>query len=54
MNFYHQRKNVDLYKELMKDYDTGNVLDLVKQVLPKHSTILQLGMGTGADLLKLS
>lgn len=54
MNFYHKQENVNLYKEMTKDYDSGAIINKVKDFLPPDSTLLELGMGFGNDLLALS
>lgn len=54
MNFYHQRENVDLYNEMARNYDPGLLVKRVREYLPNHSTLLELGMGPGTDLLALS
>lgn len=54
MNFYHKQENVNMYKAMTQDYDSGAIVDKVKDFLPPNSTILELGMGLGADLLALS
>ena len=54
MDFYQKRENVDRYREMVKDYDPTPIISMVRDVLPEGSTLLELGMGTGADLLALS
>lgn len=54
MGFYHQRKNVDLYKEMAQNYDPSGIVRRIREFLPDHSTLLELGMGPGGDLLALS
>lgn len=53
-NFYHKQENVAQYKAMMAGYDNHTVLQALREVLPSGSTLLELGMGTGADLLALS
>lgn len=54
MNFYHRKENVNLYKEMAEEYNGDIIIDKVKKFLPHHSTLLELGMGFGTDLLALS
>lgn len=54
MSFYEVRKNVNLYSEMMVDYDNSFIISQVEKVLPQGSTLLELGMGTGLDLIALS
>lgn len=54
MNFYDKRENVNLYSDMMVDYDNSFIISQVERVLPLNSTLLELGMGTGIDLISLS
>ncbi len=54
MNYFKKRENVDLYTKMMEEYDNAFVISKIKDILPKHSTILEIGMGTGNDLIELS
>ena len=54
MNFYYQRKNIDLYKKMTRNYAPDSTVNRVREYLPDHSALLELGMGPGADLLALS
>ena len=54
MNFYYQRENVDLYNEMARNYASDFLVKRVREYLPDHSTLLELGMGPGTDLLALS
>ncbi len=54
MEYFMNRKNVDLYTEMMKEYDNKFIISSVNKILPKGSTLLELGMGTGVDLISLS
>lgn len=49
-----KRNNVDLYTRMMDGYDNSFVMKQLENVLPKQSKLLELGMGTGADLIALS
>lgn len=54
MNFYFKKENVENYQEMMKDYDNSEVLAMLRQHLPTQASLLELGSGTGADLVKLA
>lgn len=45
MNFYYQRENVDLYNEMARNYASDFLVKRVREYLPDHSTLLELGMG---------
>ncbi len=54
MKYFKNRKNVDLYTKMMADYDNSFVINQVNKILPNGSSVLELGMGTGVDLISLS
>ncbi len=54
MEYFKNRKNVDLYTQMISGYDNSFIIEKVKKILPKGSSLLELGMGTGIDLIKLS
>lgn len=54
MNYYEKRENVDFYTKMMEGYDNHFILEQVEKVLPPKSTLLELGIGTGLDLIELS
>jgi len=54
MNYYNDKKNVDEYIRMAEGYDGRTFVDLLKGLLPKGATVLELGMGPGKDLLLLS
>lgn len=54
MDYFKQRENVDLYTSMMDGYDNSFVISQVESLLPPNSTLLELGMGTGLDLIALS
>lgn len=54
MNFYLKKENVENYQEMMIGYDNDEVLAMVKKHLPTHSNLLEIGSGTGADLIRLA
>ncbi len=54
MDYFSNRKNVDLYSSMMEGYDNRFIIEEIQKKLPIGSTLLELGMGTGADLISLS
>lgn len=54
MNFYLKKENVENYQEMMKGYDNEEVLAMVNKKLPSQSSLLEIGSGTGADLVRLA
>ncbi len=54
MDYFSKRENVDLYSSMMDGYDNGFIMNSVEKVLQKNATLLELGMGTGVDLISLS
>ncbi len=54
MSFYNDKKNVEEYTRMAEGYDGRVFVDLLKGMLPKGATVLELGMGPGKDLLLLS
>lgn len=54
MNFYFKKENVKNYQEMLKGYDNSEVVAMVKKHLPTQSSLLELGSGTGADLVQLA
>ena len=54
MTYFKKRENVNLYKKMMEGYDNSYVINQVRNYLSANSTILELGMGTGIDLISLS
>ncbi len=54
MDYFSKRENVDLYSNMIEGYNNSYVISQVKQILPEGSTLLELGMGTGLDLISLS
>ncbi len=54
MDYFKNRKNVDLYTEMMAGYDNNFVINELSKILPKGSSLLEIGMGTGVDLKTLS
>lgn len=54
MNYYHKQENVNEYRAMMENFDNHLVLDMLRESLPAGASVLELGMGTGADLLELA
>lgn len=54
MNYFFKRENVDGYKSMIGDYDNSFMMGEIKNQLQKGSSLLELGMGTGVDLVELS
>ncbi len=49
----YDKEMVDNYYQMMVDYDNDYILNIFKQSIPKHSSVLELGFGTGKDYLQL-
>jgi SAM-dependent methyltransferase len=54
MNYYDEIDNVREYIEMAEGYDGRELIEVLKQYLPKGASILELGMGPGKDLDLLS
>lgn len=54
MGYFDDKKNVEDYVKMASGYDGQALIDLLSKYLPKASTVLELGMGPGVDLLMLS
>ncbi len=54
MEYFKIRQNVDVYTKMMSQYDNSFVISEIKKILPKGLSLLELGMGTGLDLIELS
>jgi len=54
MSYYNDEKNVEEYIRMAEGYDGRALVQILKGMLPKDATILELGMGPGKDLLLLS
>jgi trans-aconitate methyltransferase len=54
MTFYDDEENVDEYIRMAEGYDGRVFVEILKGMLPKGASILELGMGPGKDLLLLS
>ncbi|WNJ19931.1 class I SAM-dependent methyltransferase [Pontibacter sp. G13] len=47
---YEDPQQVEVYVDMVKDYDGTEILEWVARHLPDGSTLLELGMGPGMDL----
>ena len=54
MNYYDDKKNVEEYIHMAEGYDGRAFVQILKEILPRSASILELGMGPGKDLLLLS
>lgn len=54
MGYYDDENNVEQYIEMAEGYDGAFLIDALRQRLASGSTVLELGMGPGKDLLLLS
>ncbi len=54
MDYFAKRENVEQYKRMLADYDNSWMMQQVRRALPQGSSLLELGMGTGVDLLSLA
>ncbi len=54
MEYFKNRKNVDLYTAMMAECDNSFVISEINKILPAGRSLLELGMGTGVDLISLS
>ena len=50
MSCFHKPRNVEEYIKMTERYDGRGLINILKQHLPKGSTVLELGMGQGKDL----
>lgn len=54
MAYYDDEKNVEQYIKMAEGYDGKVLIDELRKHLHDNSTILEIGMGAGKDLLMLS
>ena len=54
MKFFLDENNVDKYLEMVTDYDPSFMVQQVRNYASDGSTLLELGMGGGTDLVALS
>ncbi|MBP7963289.1 MAG: class I SAM-dependent methyltransferase [Caldilineaceae bacterium] len=50
VNYYDDPKNVADYIQMAEGYNGEELIQLLREVLPSGSTVLELGMGPGVDL----
>ncbi len=50
MDYFKNSNNVDKYLEMVANYDASFIVNEVLRFLPKGSTLLELGIGSGKDL----
>lgn len=53
MDFFKKQENVESYLKMIEGYDNRFMTDLVCSRLPAGSSLLELGMGPGQDMLVL-
>lgn len=53
MGYYDDQKNVEQYIAMSEGYDGALLIDVLRQHLVAGSSVLELGMGPGKDLLLL-
>jgi SAM-dependent methyltransferase len=51
MGYFDNEKHVEEYIQLAEGYDGAALVQKLRQYLPKKSSVLELGMGPGKDLL---
>ena len=54
MDYYANQENVAAYIQMAADTDGKLLVDVLRRHLPGESTVLELGMGPGKDLLLLT
>lgn len=50
VSYYDSAKNVEEYIQMADGYDGRDLIAVLQQHLPAHSSVLELGMGPGKDL----
>ncbi|MDX8387614.1 MAG: class I SAM-dependent methyltransferase [Ghiorsea sp.] len=50
MGFYDTDENVDTYMKMAEGFDGKALIAILKTYLPRGSSVLELGMGSGIDL----
>lgn len=50
MGWFEDKKNVEEYIRMSEGYNGREVIDVLREFLPEHATLLELGMGPGRDL----
>ncbi len=54
MNYFNKIENVEKYRLSMHAYDNRFIINTVTKIAKPGGTLLELGMGTGLDLIALS
>ena len=54
MGYYHDPQNVKDYLKMAEGYDGKILIEALQPYLPPNSTLLEIGMGGGKDLLLLN
>ncbi len=54
MEYFLKKENVEKYEQMMEGYENTFVIQEVENIVPYNSTLLELGMGTGIDLIALA
>jgi cyclopropane fatty-acyl-phospholipid synthase-like methyltransferase len=54
MGYYDETKNVEQYIQMAEGYDGQLLIEILLKYLRQKSTLLELGMGPGKDLLLLN
>ena len=49
MEYWNNKKNVEEYIKMSEGYDGRKLIKILKKFLPKGSSVLELGMGSGKD-----
>lgn len=48
-DYYHTKESVEEYIKLAKDVNGGDLIEKLKEYLPPHSSLLEIGSGPGTD-----
>jgi cyclopropane fatty-acyl-phospholipid synthase-like methyltransferase len=54
LGYFDDEANVEAYIKMAEGYDGRHLIDVLKEHLPEGSSVLELGIGPGVDLLLLS
>lgn len=54
MDYYEDALNVEQYIQMAEGYDGRLLINILREFLPAGSSVLELGMGPGKDLLLLA
>ena len=50
MGFFDTEKGVNQYIKMAEGYDSAELIKILQKYLPKNSTVLELGIGSGKDM----